>query len=120
MLLSDYHTKFSLHPSSHIDAKKEKNVFILVMRTLRTYSFNKFPIYHTAVLTVVAMLYIIPPELISLVTESFYLLTVFILFLHMLSLFPITPYSGALYHLLLPNTPNSEWHSHTFPHASCL
>ena len=80
----------SWHPSSLIDTKKkkEKNFCACVMRTLRTYSFNKFQIYHTAGLTIVIMLYIISPGLIYLISGSLYLLTTFIQCFHSPSLVP--------------------------------
>ena len=39
--------------------KTKENKFLLVIRTLRIYSLNIFPIYHTKVSTIVIMLYII-------------------------------------------------------------
>ena len=56
--MNNDHSEFSEHPSSHIVATKRKEKkSLLVMKTLRVYSFNSFPIYHTAVITVV-MLYV--------------------------------------------------------------
>ena len=55
---------------------KEKIHF--VMRTLRIYSIRNFPICHTAVLTIVITLYIIPLVLIYLITGSVYFLTTFL------------------------------------------
>lgn len=52
------------------EKKKGKKCFLLVMRTLRTYSLNKFPMCHKAVLPLVIMLYIIPLVLIYLTTGS--------------------------------------------------
>ena len=51
-----------------------------MMRTLRIYSRNNFAMYHTAVLTVVIMLYTTSLVLTYLVTGSLYLLTTFLLF----------------------------------------
>ena len=50
------------------------------MRTLRIYSLYNFPMYHTAVLAIVIMLYITSLVLIYLITESLYLLTTFLQF----------------------------------------
>ena len=41
--------------------KKEKKMFIFVMRTLRSYSLYNFPLYHTAVVFIVIMLYVTSP-----------------------------------------------------------
>ena len=49
--------------------------FYLMMRTLRIYSLNNFQIHHTAMLTVVIILYITPLVLIYLITGSVDLLT---------------------------------------------
>ena len=51
------------------------------MRTLRIYSLYNFPVYHTALLTIVIILYIISVVLIYLTTGSLYLLTAFLQFL---------------------------------------
>ena len=48
----------------------------LVMRTFIIYSLNNYTIYHTAVLTIVIMLYITFLVLIYLITGSVYLLSV--------------------------------------------
>lgn len=50
----------NIHHLIDIIKRKErrKNVFLLVKRTLRLYSLNIFPIYHTAVLAIVIILYI--------------------------------------------------------------
>ena len=50
------------------------------MRTLRIYSLNNFPIYHTAVL-IIFIMYITSLVLIYLITGSLDLLTAFIQFL---------------------------------------
>ena len=91
MLWNDYN-RFSYHSSSHMDMirknKKKGKHFLPMMRNLRVYSLNKFPIYYISVLVIVIILYITSLELIYLVTESLYLLTTFLQY----SLFPpITP-----------------------------
>lgn len=48
------------------------------MRTLRVYSLNNFQLYHTAVLTLLIMLYITSLVFIYLITGSLYLLTTFL------------------------------------------
>ena len=51
---------------SYIDRykkKKNKNDVFLVTRTFRIYSLSNFQIYHTAVITIVVMLYIHPQDL---------------------------------------------------------
>ena len=50
------------------------------MTTLRIYSLNSFPIYHTAVVPIAIMLYITSLGLMYLITGSLYLLTTFIKF----------------------------------------
>ena len=57
--------------------KKEKN-FLFVLRTLGIYSLNNFPIYHSAVLTIIIMLYITSLLLIYLITGHLCLLTAFL------------------------------------------
>ena len=81
---NDYHNNFSSHSLSHINFfnGKEKQIFCLVMRNLRVYFPNSFEIYHMAVLTIVIMLYITSLVIISLITESFYLLTTSLKFTH--------------------------------------
>ena len=79
---SDYHGKFSDHPSSHIGIKEiVKNFSFLMMRTLRIYSVNNFHIQHWAVLIIFIMLCIISLVLIYLIIGSLCLLTAFIQFL---------------------------------------
>ena len=51
-----------------------------MMRTLRSYSLNNFPIYHTVVLLIVITLYITALVLVYLITGSIYLLTTFFQF----------------------------------------
>lgn len=59
ILWSDYHNKLSLHLLSHIDTIKRREKKILVAtKTLTNYSFNSFPVFHTAVLNIVIILYI--------------------------------------------------------------
>ena len=53
--------------------KKKRKKFLLVMRTLRIYSLENFPICHTAMLTIVTMLSITALVLIYLITGSLYL-----------------------------------------------
>ena len=50
------------------------------MRTHKMYSLNSFPVYHTAVLPIVMMLYITSLVLIYLITGNLYLLTTFLQF----------------------------------------
>ena len=47
-------------------------VCVCVMRTLNIYSFSKFQVYNTVLLTIVTMLYIRSLELVHLVMESLY------------------------------------------------
>ena len=49
--------------------KKKGKHFLPMMRNLRVYSLNKFPIYYISVLVIVIILYITSLELIYLVTE---------------------------------------------------
>ena len=56
---------------------REKKFFPLVMRSLRISSVNNFPVYNTAVLAIVVVLYITSLVLIYLITGSLYLLTTF-------------------------------------------
>ena len=60
---------------------------VCVLRIFVIYFRSKFQVYNTLVLTIVSMLYIRPPELISFITEKIYPL------IHM-SLFPYPPGSG--------------------------
>ena len=55
--------------------RKKAKIFLLVMRTLRIYSLNNFPIYHIAVLAIIIMLYITYLVLIYLITGNVLLLT---------------------------------------------
>jgi len=52
----------------------------LVMRTFIIYSLNNYTIYHTAVLTIVIMLYITSLILVKLKTENLYLGSTFLQF----------------------------------------
>ena len=60
---------------------------VCVLRIFVIYFRSKFQVYNTLVLTIVSMLYIRPPELISFITEKIYPL------IHM-SLSPYPPGSG--------------------------
>lgn len=51
-----------------------------MMKTFKTYFFNNFPINHTALLTIVTMLYVILLVLTYLITGGFYLLITFVQF----------------------------------------
>ena len=50
-------------------------VCVCVVRTLKIYSFSKFQVDNTVLLTTVTLLYVSVPELIHLITESLYPLT---------------------------------------------
>ena len=71
-----------------IQNKRKRNLFSLVMSTFRIYSLN-FCIYHSAVLIIFIMLYIIPLVLIYLTMGNFYLLITFFHFT-----LPLLPASG--------------------------
>lgn len=62
--------------------KKKKNVFFLVIRTFKVYSFSNFPASHTAVLSIAPVLYVTTPVLLYFMTGSLYLLTTFLQFPH--------------------------------------
>lgn len=47
-----------------------QSLFLLILKTLRIYSLNNFPTYHTAVLTIVIMLYMISRVLTNLATAN--------------------------------------------------
>jgi len=51
--------------------RKKRNISPWV-KALRIYSFNNFSIYHTAVLTIVIVLYLTPPVFIYLITGNLY------------------------------------------------
>ena len=70
--------------------KKKKKFFSLVMGTLSIYCLNNFPMYHTAVLTTVIMLYIISLVLIYFIIGGLYLLIPFIQFPFSLPPTPVT------------------------------
>ena len=78
--------------------KEEKKKIILVIKILRVYFVNNFPIYPTAVLAIVIMLYITSLVFIYLITERLYLLTTFLLFLvpHPLPLVITSPISFSM------------------------
>ena len=53
----------------------ELQFFFLVMRTFKIYSLSNFQLCNTISLTVVTMLYLTSPGLISFITRSLYFLT---------------------------------------------
>lgn len=53
-----------------------------MMKTLKIYSLNHFPLYDTAVLAIVIMLYITFLVLLYLIIRSLDILTTFLQFLH--------------------------------------
>ena len=81
-VVNDFHQRFSKHPSSHIDTitRKRRKKFLLVMRTLRIYSFNNLPIHCTGVLAMVTTLYIPSLVLFCLITAGFNFMVTFFQF----------------------------------------
>lgn len=62
------------------EKKKEKSI-LLVRGTLRIYTLNNFPAYHTTVSTTVIVLYVTSPGCLHLITGSLFVLTIFLQFL---------------------------------------
>ena len=60
------------HKSTSITTRLQ--IFFLVMKTLKIYSFSNFHVYDTVSLTIVTMLFITSPGLIYFITGSLYLL----------------------------------------------
>ena len=80
ILQNDYHVSLTLHVSCHIIT-----IFLVcVLRMFKIYSLSNFQIYHTVLLAIVSMLYIVSPESNCLFTGSLYPSTTFTHFFYRL------------------------------------